>query len=183
MKQLTTKMFVLFFGVALLCSSCSKNQPAIPDELQVSFQNMFPAVEFNKDIQVRLRDMSGETPLSGSEVEVCVINTSNESIFLSSDPKQPFIRVYMIRDDIWVELKNNVEYFSSTGGDGSIFEPVGDQQMNYFFTAIRPVLEPAAGNANDEEIIRVFVIGERMIDEKRSGVFTGAFVDLFIKRD
>lgn len=183
MKQLTTKMFVLFFGVALLCSSCSKNQPAIPDELQVSFQNMFPAVEFNKDIQVRLRDVSGKTPVCESEIRIQVINASDEVVFLPYDPINLFIRVYTIRDNTWVELKNNVKYYSWTGEDGDYLDPVGGQQIKDFFDVVCPTMMPAVKKADDKEIVRVFVMGERIMNGKRSGVFTGAYIDLFMKRE
>lgn len=182
MKTLTTKTFVLFLGVALICSSCLNSQPEVPDELQASFQDMFPTVEFSNDIKVNLRDASGKKPVCESEIRIRVINVSDKVIFLPYDPKNLFIRVYSIRDNTWMELKNNVNYYSSTGGDGYNISPVNDQQLIDFFTVVCPVLEPAAGNANDKEIVRVFVMGERMVDGKKSGIFTGAYIDLFMKR-
>ena len=179
MKSSILKTMVVATIMLFIVCGCSSNRPSVSENLQNSFKEMIPINNINTQLQVKIID--GEKHIFGSDVNLSIENISDKPIYFTTDAKKPFARVFIIRNNQWVEIENNYLYFSLTGGDGSILSTSGSDQPNLFTTWVHPMLGTNTKDSGSREVVRILVTGELMLDSKKTGIPAGAYVDLVME--
>jgi hypothetical protein len=87
------------------------------------------------------------------------------------------IRLLIINNDKWIEVKNKDIYY----GDGSWLQTKRDQMLGArLATGVRPILPPDLLNVGNQVILRIVIIGEIHSNNSNNGLPVGAFTDLFV---
>jgi hypothetical protein len=179
MKSPIIKTMVVIAILSQIIFSCSSNQPNISNSLQDSFKEMIPINDINTHFHINI--INNEKHKFGSDVNIVIENISDKPIYFSADAQKPFARIFVTRNNKWSEIQNKNLYFALTGGEGSILFPSGSDQPNLFTTSVRPALGPNVKDLGSREVVRILVSGELMSDGKKTGILTGAYVDLFME--
>jgi len=152
---------------------CSNSEPKISRDLQESFKNQVPVNDMNKSFCIWV-DSSNYAELKfGSDIYVVIENLSDQQIFF---PLGYGTRLFIVRDNKWVEIMNKNEYY----GNGSILFPKGIQLGYLISTGIRPIIGPNIKYEGNQEILRIVIIGELISDGKKTGISAGAYTDVFV---
>ena len=130
---------------------------------------------------LKITTTGGETFRLNSDIDLLVENLSNAPIYFSMNTATPFMKIFRIEDNEWVEVPNTTKYYSITGGDGFILDIDGSPQPNKFTNSVRPVIDSALVEEGQKVIIRILIIGELMRGDKKTGIPVGAYVDVYIK--
>lgn len=179
MRMPILKIMIMTGLLILAVSACSNNQPNISKDLQESFQEMIPIADTNTNLSIKIISDGQNENKSGFDIKILVENISKQNILFPVNSK--VIRVFIIRNNTWMEIKDTVKYYSSiVGGDSFILPPRGEQQPNTFTTVVRPVLEPNAKDEGKQETMRILIVGELMDDNKKTSIPVAAYVDLFM---
>ena len=179
MKSTIVNTLVLIASLTFVLCSCTNNQPTIPGDLQKSFDKMFPFSNMNTYIQIKLN--SNERLKFGSDVNILIENLSDKSIYFSTSTSTIFVRVFMIQENKWVETLNRTTYYSITGGNGYILSPIGSEQPHLFTNSVRPELGQNLKDNNRQQIVRILVIGEQLLNGKKTGIPVAAYLDIFME--
>lgn len=175
MNQYIRKIFLFFLLAAILCS-CIPVRPKVSESLETSFRELMLVDDINKSFQIYIDSTDRESMKFGSDIHVVIKNLSNQQIFF---PVGYGIRLFIIRDSEWVEILNKNKYY----GDGSFLRPKGIQELgDRISTGVRPILPSQIGFEDDQEILRIVMIGELMSDEEKTGIPVGAYTDIFVSR-
>ena len=152
---------------------CSSNKPKISSELQEYFKNQVPVRDLNKNFCIWV-DSSNQADINfGSDMNVVIENLSDQQIFF---PLGYGTRLFIVRNNKWVEIMNSNEYY----GNGSILFQKGIQLGDRISTGIRPVLGPNIKDEGHQEILRIVIIGELITDGKKTGISVGAYTDVLV---
>lgn len=171
MKHFFAFIFSLFLVVIMF--GCSPAGPNISDSLEVSFQELIVSNNINKSFQIYIDSNDAENLKYGSDIKIAFKNVSGEDVFFEVGYG---IKLYIIRDNAWVEIQNKNEYY----GEGSILQTKNQQASGgRLVTGVRPVLPPGIAPIADE-ILRIVVIGEILSDGERTGHHAAAYVDLLL---
>jgi len=153
--------------------------------MEEKFQAVVPLPDLNKSLEINV-DGDEKVFRLGSDVPILVENKSPH--FLYFDLANNYIKLFMIRDAEWVEVKDGL-----TGSGSRVLSPQGTPPLNLDYTWARPVLDDQIFKDNKTDIlIRIVMTGEIMemdqySDDWRnheSEVLTGesvcAYVDVYI---
>jgi hypothetical protein len=179
MKSSVIKIVIYMAMIIFILCGCSTQQPAISADLQKSFAEMIPIANLNTHLQVKV--IKGDQHKFGSDVHILVENISDNSIYLSTGIDTLFVKVFVVQDNTWKEIRNDTIYYSITVGDGYILSPAKGEQPNRFTNSVRPMLEPNGQDEGKQEIVRILVVGELMSEGKKIEIPVGAYVDLFME--
>lgn len=169
MKQ---HLYLLFFYLMLsiILAGCTSVRPNVPKELDISFQKIISIEDMNGSI--RIRQTSLETAKYGSNITVSIENLSNQPIFF---PLNFGIRLFIIRDNEWIEIQDKNQYY----GEGTLLHSKNHEDYSGKVTTwIRPVLPPELKSDGNHDILRILVIGETQGGGIEQGVLVGAYYDV-----
>jgi len=159
--------------VAALCG-CAPTQPRTTEYLDVSFRQLIAVDDMNKTFHLIVDKSSQENPKFGSDIQVRIENLSEQEV---SFPVDLGIKLFIVRDNGWLEIQNNNKYYSI--GPALILKR--QQETGHrITTGIRPVLPPDAKDARQQEILRIVAIGELISNGEKTGIPVGAYTDMFV---
>lgn len=165
------KILAHFFISAALVS-CSKTQTS--NELENSFKSLVSA-DMNNFVRI-YPEGNGGTPFKyGSDISLTFENLSDQKIFFATDS---FVKLYVVRDNLWLEVRNKVTY----SGELLLF-PRGTPLLDNNSVKVRPVLDNIPAIRDSVDFLRVVVIGEILRNDILTGKFVGAYVDVLIKQE
>jgi hypothetical protein len=171
--KLDQKLILLlaFFVVALL--GCSNPSQSISKEMEDKFHATVAVMDMNKSLEIKVDDDQKSFCL-GSDIPLSVKNKSPNFIFFNYEGR--YIKLFMIRDAEWVEVKNGLTYSGST-----VLSPPGPPLLNLDGTWARPVLDDNTFKDNPTDIlIRIVMTGEIMESNTHTGNFVSAYLDVYI---
>lgn len=174
MNQYIRTVFLWILVMVTVCS-CSPVQPSVSNDLEISFRELISIDDINKSFQIHAESIEQRNLKFESDIQVVLENLSNQQIFF---PVGYGIRLFIIRDNAWIEIQNKNEYY----GEGSLLRPKGEQELgDRISTGVRPILPPQIEDENHQEVLRIVIIGELIKDDDgRIGVPVGAYTDVFI---
>jgi len=177
MKPLNTNIGLLFTLIVLILDSCSAVQPNVSNDLEKAFEETISITDINSHL--RLKIISNERKF-GANIRILVENIGDTPIYFSENPETPFIKIFILQNDGWVEMENHATYFCITGDDSCVLSPVSVDYPHSFTTWIKPAVKYFEVDNGKQEIVRVFVSGELMVNGEKSGYQVGAYTDMFI---
>ena len=172
MKRLIPLLLLQAF---LLLSGCTNRQPRISTDNDISFKELVEIDDLNFTLTAKLLNPNGKSADFNSDIRILVENTSIEEVFLHADTSQTRIRVFILRENNWLEIQDAYV----TYGDGNVLNAKG-QMVSEWRAWVRPVNNLSFGDSREREIVRVLVTGEMMSDGDLTGIPVGAYVDLFV---
>jgi hypothetical protein len=143
----------------------------ITEDMEKKFQNIFPLITMNESFQLKVN--SDENIFKfGSDIPVLFNNKSPYKIFFATDS---FIKLFIIRDNKWLEIRNRNKYSGVL-----VLSSKGTSLSDFNTTGVRPVLDNNIVSEGKEELLRIVMIGELMENGIRTGNFVGAYVDVYV---
>jgi hypothetical protein len=163
---------VLF--ISLNFGGCSNSSQTVSKSLEDSFQANFPVVDMNKTFQVKVNDDQALFE-QNSEILLTFNNLSPDTLDFPTDP---FIKLFVIEDGNWVEIKNKFTYSGSLE-----LAPQGTILLDTSEVTIKPELDDQMKEVqkNGSTLVRVLMIGEIIQNNAHTGKFVGAYTDIFLK--
>ena len=151
---------------------CTSVRPRLSKELESSFQKTISVEDLNESI--RVRPASQERAKYGSNIKIRIQNVSDQPIYFPLDFE---MRLFIIRDNEWVEIQDNNQYY----GEGTLLHPKGQEESSGTITTwVRPVLPLNFTSGNDKDILRIVIIGEKQNDNMEFGTPVGAYTDIVV---
>jgi hypothetical protein len=111
----------------------------------------------------------------GSDISLIFENLSDQKLFFDTDN---FVRLYVVRDSQWFEVRNKRTY----SGELLLF-PMGTPLLDNNSVKVRPALDNIPPIQNSDDLLRVAVVGEILRDDVRTGDLVGAYVDVIIEQE
>lgn len=139
--------------------------------MEKKFQTAIPVTDMNGSLQVKVESGEQIYPL-GSEIPLTIINTSPHSIFLAIDSH---IKLLMIEDAEWIEVKNVITYSGLL-----VISPQGTPLLDDASTRVQPEVNDKLRSAKEKELLRIVVTGEIIENDKPTGKLVGAYVDVYV---
>ncbi len=164
---------------------CSNLSDEVSSEMEEKFRAAVPIADMNKSLELKtLEDQ--KTYSLGSNILIQVENKSSH--FLLFDYAGIRVRLFMIRDAKWVQVKDGL-----TGSGSRVLSPVGGPPLlNLDVTGARPVLDDNVFKDDKNILIRVVITGEIMKmdayssdwrdheDEILTGELVAGYIDVYV---
>ncbi|SRR6266496_5578833 len=164
----------LYILICFILTSCLNSQSAVPKSLEEEFNTDFPVSDMNKSFQLKV---DGDTNIfqKDSEIPVVFNNTSPVTISFQTDS---FLKLLIIKDNKWIEIKNQYSY----SGPLQI-APQGTILLDNNTATVQPELDDhlISTNKNHLVLMRILMVGEVLNKDIHTGRFVGAYVDVFLK--
>ena len=157
-------IFSICLGILLILSGC---QSSTVDK-ENSFQNLYPEVEFNREIVLIENPVAKNIGYIGSDVNLLLVNQSLETITLQIS-KDVYLYTYSDRKQKWIEVNNQFEYYAS---EVTMF-PTGTGQIDNALVFVWPEIYDFTTPIN----LRVVTIGHVKNGEIDS-IKSGAYFDI-----
>ena len=172
MRQYIQIFFFSALMAGIICG-CAPAQPQISADLNNSFGKIIAMDDMNKYFQVRVDSSNQENMKFGSDTMITLTNLSDQKILFQVGYG---IRMFVARDNNWIEVQNNAVYY----GDEVIMQPKTSQMSEkYIVTGIQPIFSPEIKDEGHQEALRIVIIGELSNGEK-PGIPVGAYTDVFV---
>lgn len=160
--------------ITLALSSCSKPQGSNSAELDSSFRSLVVA-DMNNFVRIFPENKGNTSFKYGSDIFLIFENLSDQKLFFDTDT---FVRLYVVRDNLWFEVRNKRTY----SGELLLF-PMGTPLLDNNSVKVRPVLDNIPAIQDSDDFLRVVVIGEILREDIRTGELVGAYVDVVIEQE
>lgn len=162
---------LLFFLMSNMLG-CSSQQNTVSSKMEEEFQSIFPSMTFNESFQL---DVYSDENIfkSGPDIPLIFTNKSPHQILFPTDS---FIRLFIIRDDEWLEIDNKNTYSGLL-----ILDPEGTPLMDFNVTGVRPAIDNFGTSKRKVELLRILMIGESIENNIHTGKLVGAYVDVYIR--
>lgn len=161
-----------FLLIGTIFVGCTSFQLSVPNELEISFRKMILIEDMNDSIGIR--KISSENAKYGSDVKVSIENLSSQPIYF---PLDFVIRLFIIRDNKWVEIQDKNQYY----GEGTMLHPQDQQEsIGRVITWVRPVLPMGISSADNQDILRILITGEVQGIGVDNETLVGAYADIII---
>jgi hypothetical protein len=170
MKVVYKKLIYCLFSVMLV--SCSQTQSS--SELESSFLSLISA-NMNTFVRIYPENNRAVPFKYGSDISLIFENLSDQKLFFDTDN---FVRLYVVRDSQWLEVRNKRTY----SGELLLF-PTGTPLLDNNSVKVRPALDNIPAIQNSDDFLRVVVVGEILRDDVRTGELVGAYVDVMIEQE
>ena len=129
----------------------------------------------NELFQIYLDSPDEKNIKFGSVIKLLFRNVSGQEVFF---PVGYRIKLFVIKNNKWIEIPNTVEYY----GEGSLLQTKSEQALGGRIGAwVRPVL-PSEITTEDQEILRILVVGELLTNGEKTGIPIGAYIDFLISQ-
>lgn len=171
---------ITILSIVVLSLGCSALRPSISDELQRSFEGMVVVTSMNTDLKAKLIGAERQTP--GADIKIRIENAGQSPISLSTDVNNPFVKIFAIRNNQWIELGNDVTYSSIRAGGNIVLDIENGKEPNEFTVLVRPIIEIDSVEGNRTELIRILFIGKATYNDNNSDAAVGAYIDLEVER-
>ena len=174
--KMKKQIFILVITLItiILLISCSNYIESQSPELEKKFLSTVNLANLNSDIQLSLETEKNLFKL-GSEITIQINNNSSSFILLGENLDIHLLSPSPNLD--WIEIENGITYSGSI-----LLSPKGTILLDTRTTIVRPLLEAhiieQAGK--DELLLRIFVKGEIIESDIRSGDFVGAYIDIYL---
>ncbi len=169
---------VFFVSVILTCIICACSNVQLEDDvspLEKSFLKLIAVDDVNDSLHVDIVYDERTEYKYGDDIVVLIKNTSNQEIFLPSKPSA--LRAFVLSDNSWVEVKNDITYL----GDGVVLA-ASEDALSQLINGIRPVINSELEGFGNEVNVRVLIMGEFIVNEKKTGTVIAAFADLVMRK-
>jgi hypothetical protein len=165
-------------------SGCSSPANEVSSRMEEEFSTAVPVTDMNKGLELKTYEDQKNFPL-GSDIQLLVENKSSHFLFF--DLAGNYIKLLMIREGEWVEVKDGL-----TGSGSRVLSPAGTPLLNLDTTWARPELDTNVFKDNENILIRIVITGEIMKmdaynpewrereDEILTGELVGAYVDVYV---
>jgi hypothetical protein len=163
----------------LFVSGCSGKVPKYSNDLEKAFEETVAIKNMNTFLKVKPFETE-DNQLTNS-LHIQIENISNEAIFLSTDSKTPFVKIYIAEDNRWIEIQNQSSYLSITGGDGFTLPSRKSGLPSSFNSWVSPVIDDQIVHGRDLTSVRILIVGEWISKGERTGIPVGAYVDYVLK--
>ncbi len=164
----------LYILVCFILTSCLNSESAVPRSLEDEFNADFPVANMNKSFQLKV---DGDTSIFQKDLEIPVVfnNTSPNTISFQTEL---FLKLLIIKDNKWIEIKNQYSY----SGPLQI-APQGTLLLDNSTATVQPELDDdlISTNKNHLVLMRILMIGEILDKDLHTGRFVGAYIDVFLK--
>jgi hypothetical protein len=168
------KLF-LFLIVTAIFSGCTSAKPKISTSLETSFQELLPIKDMNKSFQIYVDSSDQDNLKFGNDIKLAFKNITGQDVFF---PVGYGIRLFVIRNNEWMEIQNYDDYY----GEGSWLQTINQQTSGgRLVTWVSPVLPPEIADGDHQVILRTVIIGELVIDSKKTGIPVGAYTDVYLQ--
>jgi len=151
-------------GILLILAGCQ----SLNMDKENAFQNLYPEVEFNREIVLTENPVAKNIGYLGSDVDLILVNQSSETITFQIS-KDVYLYTYSDRKQKWIEVNNKFEYNSSE----VIMFPPGSGQIDNALVFVWPEIYDFTTPIN----LRIVTIGHVKNDEIDS-IKTGAYFDI-----
>jgi hypothetical protein len=159
----------------IVLPSCSNLSTEVPSDIEEKFRTVVSVEDMNKSLVLKLHE-DKETFPHGYDIPILVENKSSH--FLSFNHTDNYVKLYIIKDDEWVEVKNGLTYSGTR-----TLHPQGAPLLNLNATWARPELDDNLFKDNQTDIlVRIVMTGEIMENDIPTGEFVSAYVDVYISR-
>lgn len=171
MKPYQKSILMLCLFLVVL-PSCSKHSQSTSEKIKENFQTIVPITDMNKSLQVEV--YGGEKNFqSDSAIHLRLHNKSPHSIFF---PLDSHIKLLMLSDAKWVQVKNEMTYSGLLQ-----LAPQDTPLLDSNTTWVKPIPgEKIIRNAKENILLRIVMIGEIMENDIHTGTLVGAYVDVYI---
>lgn len=154
-------------------------KPVFSNTEQKMFEQLTTISKMNDYLGVRI--LGKELGKYGTEIHILIENRSKKNITMSSDPNLPPIKLFTFENDKWIEVENNVTYWSMTDEDHTTLFHHGTGHGESFTTMVRPKFDSEIIDEKKQKPLRIFVFGELLSDGEVTGTPVGAYVDLYVE--
>jgi hypothetical protein len=163
------KICLLVFAL----SGCSNLSAEVPSRMEEEFRTIVAVQDLNKSLELTLHEDKENFP-RGHDIPILVENKSAH--FLSFNYTDNYIKLYIIKDGEWVEVKNGLTYSGA-----KTLHPQGAPLLNLDATWARPELDDNLFEDNQTDIlVRIVMTGEIVENDTQTGEFVSAYVDVYI---
>jgi hypothetical protein len=166
----------ILFSLAMAITTCNcRPVPNVSNALENSFRKVIATDEINNQFRIYLDSPKQDSLKIGSNIEISFRNLTDQEIFFQTGFG---IRLFIIRDEKWVEILNNDEYY----GKAPLLQGIGSQQamLGGIPTGVRPALPPNVREAEHQELLRIMAVGELMDKGKKTGTLAGSYIDVLL---
>ncbi len=174
-KLLSPLLFAVLLVIAIL--AWEQTRSPVSADMQKSFEELVSITNLNKDLRITNKEV--EWDRFGSDILIQYQNFGKKPIFMSIEEASLFVKIYSIKDNLWIEIKDNAKSITSDGEKGFVISPRGtifesDSIM------VHPSFPTVRFDPEKKEFIRVLIKGEYLDGDERTGVFVGTYVDLYV---
>lgn len=157
----------------IILYGCLNSHSTVSKEKQQEFQSLVALQSLNESFRLETKENIIDYRF-GSEIPLKIVNISSRSIQFDPDSH---VKLYMIRDNTWEEVGNVITYSGSL-----TLSPAGTLLLDYALTRVQPDWNNEVETNDQKELVRIFMVGEFVDDDARTGEQTGAYLDVFITR-
>jgi hypothetical protein len=164
-------LFYALISFSIVCA-CSTGQPKIPEDLETSFQNQVRISDMNSSMIIK--SLGSAQNRFGADIDILIVNTTHYQISL---PPNLGNEMFVVRNGQWIQIINPIQY----SGNVTLL-PSNSGGFDYEFPGtVRAVLNSGMNiNAQEPEILRIFVAGKLIKNGIQPSVSVGAYLDTFI---
>jgi hypothetical protein len=151
---------------------CSTGPDRVPHTLDEEFLTTVSVINLNESLRLKV-ESDQESFQLGSKIPLLIYNESPFSIFFTGEE---YLKLFMIKDGKWTEVKNELTYSGSQE-----LSPKGTILLDQSNTWAKPALTKDEVR-NDQKAfpLRILIIGEIMENNIRTGKLVGAYVDVHV---
>jgi hypothetical protein len=165
-------LFMIFSIVLIALAGCSINPPAVSKDMEKKFQTAIQLTDTNESFQLKVNG-DEKSFRSGSDIQLTINNISPHSIVF---PLESHIKLLIIKDTEWVQVKNGLTYSGLLR-----IAPQGTLLLDTRTTWVEPVLDNnMLKDSKKDMLLRIVMIGEIMKNDVHTGTYVGAYTDVFL---
>ena len=154
---------------------CSNLSTEVHSRMEEEFRTIVAVEDLNRSLELKLHEEKENFP-RGYDIPLLVENKSSNFLFFNHTDN--YIKLYIIKDGEWVEVKNGLTYSGTR-----TLHPQGAPLLNLNATWARPELDDNLFEDNQTDIlVRIVMTGEIMENDIQTGEFVSAYIDVYISR-
>jgi hypothetical protein len=166
------KRILIIFLLLTTLLGCYSRLDTVPNNMEEQFLTAVSVSNMNESLQLKAEGDQESFHL-GSKIPLLIYNESPYSIFFVGDA---YLKLFIIKDGKWAEVKNELTYSGS-----QVLSPKGTLLLDQSNTWAKPALTEDEVNSDQKDLpLRIVIIGEIIENDIRTGKLVGAYVDVFI---
>jgi hypothetical protein len=157
-----------------LVTACAARPAHIPVQLDRRFREQIGVADLNESLVLTAEVDTARPPRFGSDVSILLVNLSTEQVLLPDDLG---LRLFIVRQDAWIEIANGNEYYAPWPPVILRAPPETESRLSSW---VRALLPPTVDATAGPELVRRLVLGESIPDAGETGAPIGAYVDVLV---